>query len=170
MAVLVPAQIRRRIYARYPRGGSAGILGIEKINISELVPFHDDPSRLFYILKQVSTLQLDQSIRRPSLKQVWSAPRSIEAIQWAQKPAQHVNGIITFHSDDRVPVTPGLANPLALDGDATYLLAGGTGGRGANLARFLARKGAKNLAIISRSGSSTASAESVFQDLTAKGV
>lgn len=82
------------------------------------------------------------------------------------EPAQHGCGILTFDSEDHIPVAPELANLLVLDGDATNLLAGGTGGLGVNLARFLGRQGAKNLAIIFLSGSSAASAISVIQDLT----
>lgn len=145
----------------------------------------NDPARALEILKQVSRVQrnlnfrlpipgrlwqLRQSFRLPPSRRVWPASKSIEAIQWAQTPAHHGSAIITFDLDGHIPVTPELANPLILDGDATYLIAGGTGGLGANLAKFLARKGAKNLAIVSRSGSSAASATSVTQDLTSMGV
>lgn len=130
----------------------------------------EDAPRTVETLKQISKLQLNQSFRMPLPKHVWPASQSIEAVQWAHTPARHGCAILTFESNGRIPVTPELANPLILDGDATYLLAGGTGGLGANLARFLAEKGATHLAIVSRSGSSAASAISVIQDLTPMGV
>ncbi|KAJ5389914.1 polyketide synthase [Penicillium cataractarum] len=130
----------------------------------------DDPARALEILKQVSRVQHNLSFRLPPSRRVWPSSKSIEAIQCAQTPAREGSAIITFDLDGHIPVTPELANPLILNGDATYLLAGGTGGLGANLAKFLARKGAKNLAIVSRSGSSAASAISVTRDLTSMGV
>ncbi|KAK3304979.1 KR domain-containing protein [Chaetomium strumarium] len=78
--------------------------------------------------------------------------------------------ILCFEADDMVPVSADVANPLVLDAGATYLLVGGTGGLGTNLATFLARKGARHLAIVSRSGPSSRNAASLTQDLAAVGV
>lgn len=131
----------------------------------------DNPSRIIEGMKQASKLQLEQSFRLPSPRRLWSVSQSIEAMQWAQQTStQPGSAILSFDSNDHIHVTPELANPPILGADATYLLAGGTGDLGANLVRFLARNGAKNLAIVSRSGSSAASAIPVFQDSSAMDV
>lgn len=57
---------------------------------------------------------------------------------------------------------------LTLRADATYLIAGGTGGLGLAVARWLVEKGARHLVLLSRSGVSSAGQE-VAADLSAKG-
>lgn len=52
--------------------------------------------------------------------------------------------------------------------DATYLIAGGTGGLGLTVGRWLVEKGARHLVLLSRSGSSAAGQEAAA-DLAAKG-
>jgi NADPH:quinone reductase-like Zn-dependent oxidoreductase/NAD(P)-dependent dehydrogenase (short-subunit alcohol dehydrogenase family)/acyl carrier protein len=57
---------------------------------------------------------------------------------------------------------------LALKADATYLITGGHGGLGLAVARWLVKKGARHLALLSRSGASI-SGEEVAAELAAKG-
>lgn len=62
--VLSVALFRRAMYTAY--------------NTSQLL--HNDPSHMSEILKQVSKVQLDQSLRSPSPRNFWPASQSIEAI------------------------------------------------------------------------------------------
>ncbi|KAJ6145233.1 hypothetical protein N7470_009128 [Penicillium chermesinum] len=54
--------------------------------------------------------------------------------------------------------------------DATYVLAGGFGGIGRSIARWMAQRGARSLLILSRSGPRTPEACSLVQELTRTGV
>ena len=51
--------------------------------------------------------------------------------------------------------------------DASYLITGGTGGIGRSLAYWLAKNGAKNIVLISRSGLSSAPARAFIEDMKA---
>jgi acyl transferase domain-containing protein/NAD(P)-dependent dehydrogenase (short-subunit alcohol dehydrogenase family)/acyl carrier protein len=61
-------------------------------------------------------------------------------------------------------------SPLILDPDATYLVTGGFGGIGLAVLEWLAARGARSLAVISRSGASTPEARRLIQRLEIAGV
>lgn len=54
--------------------------------------------------------------------------------------------------------------------DATYIISGGLGGLGRSVARWMARKGAKNLLLLSRSGAKTEAAKKCVSDLQQMGI
>lgn len=58
----------------------------------------------------------------------------------------------------------------ALRADATYLIAGGFGGLGRAISRWLVNRGARNLILISRSGASKPEAKALITELESKGV
>ncbi|AEO64476.1 polyketide synthase [Thermothielavioides terrestris NRRL 8126] len=60
------------------------------------------------------------------------------------------------------------AKPL-LRSDATYILVGGTGGLGRSFARWMAAKGARNIVLVSRSGSVTGRVKELVDELGAIG-
>ncbi|KAJ5654746.1 polyketide synthase [Penicillium lividum] len=149
--------------APFRRGATYSVFGA-----GHMLRMH--PSKVAAMLSRVCQLQCDRGFIQPSSARIWQAPKAIDAAQWAQKNHHHGSAVLAFNPDHRIPVTLGMANPVFIDHNATYLLVGGTGGLGANLAAFLADKGARYLAVVSRSGSSAASAKSVSHRLTAAGV
>lgn len=58
---------------------------------------------------------------------------------------------------------------LKLDQGATYLIVGGLGGLGRSLAREFVACGAQNIAFLSRSGAAGAEAQSLVEELSARG-
>lgn len=56
------------------------------------------------------------------------------------------------------------------DRNATYVIAGGLGGLGRSIARWMANRNAKNLILLSRSSVRSEAAQSLLDDLKAKGV
>jgi zearalenone synthase (highly reducing iterative type I polyketide synthase) len=147
---------------RLPRGARYSIFDANKI-------VHDDPSKFRAILHSIAELQPQNRFQQPVPRTTWRASQAEEALSWARSHVQDT-AILCFEADDMVPVTADVANPLLLDADATYLLVGGTGGLGANLATFLAGKGARHLAFVSRSGPSSRNTASLTQDLAGMGV
>lgn len=64
----------------------------------------------------------------------------------------------------------GSKSNFSLDGNATYVVAGGLGGIGRNISRWLVHRGAKNLLLLSRSGTDgNEMAQALLADLHAKG-
>ena len=54
--------------------------------------------------------------------------------------------------------------------DASYLIAGGVGGLGRSMTRWLAQQGAKNIVLASRSGSISDTVSTMIQELKGLGV
>ncbi|KAK4106755.1 hypothetical protein N658DRAFT_461640 [Parathielavia hyrcaniae] len=147
---------------RLRRGARYSIFDADKL-------MRDDPSKLGDILRRVAELRPQESLHQPASRTTWPASRVREALDWARSHTQDTT-ILCFHADDAVPVTADVANPLVLNPEATYLLLGGTGGLGANLAAFLAARGARHLAVVSRSGPSARNADFFTRDLASTGV
>lgn len=57
-----------------------------------------------------------------------------------------------------------------LDPNATYIIAGGLGGLGRSAARWMVRRGARNLILLSRSGPKTQAALDLVSELQAQGI
>src|SRR3954462_13275239 len=53
---------------------------------------------------------------------------------------------------------------------ATYVIAGGFGGQGKSVARWMSTRGARNLLILSRQGMNTEGATSFVEEMQSKGV
>jgi NAD(P)-dependent dehydrogenase (short-subunit alcohol dehydrogenase family)/acyl carrier protein len=70
--------------------------------------------------------------------------------------------------DEPVPVRP-VPRAVTLDADGTYLVTGGLSGFGAATARWLAGRGARHLALVSRRGEATPEAPALLEDLARRG-
>ena len=71
--------------------------------------------------------------------------------------------------EDLVPIVPQQLTPYRLDQQASYVLAGGLGGIGRSLARWMVTKGARNLIFLSRSGKVTDAVKEMKTELESKG-
>ena len=60
--------------------------------------------------------------------------------------------------------------PFAFDRDATYVIAGGLGGLGRSVARWMAARGARYLILLSRSGLHSDSAKVLVEELEGHGL
>ena len=107
------------------------------------------------------------SLIRPIKVYKWSEME--EAFRTVQQ-AEHVGKMVfKVGPDDRVPVIPRQVS-VKLDGDATYVVAGGLGGIGRSIVIWLAELGAKHVAIISRSGILKSEARATMDELLNMGV
>jgi hypothetical protein len=71
--------------------------------------------------------------------------------------------------EDLVPIVPEQLSPYQVDADASYVLAGGLGGIGRSIAKWLVERGARNLVFLSRSGRITDSVERMKLELETAG-
>jgi len=78
--------------------------------------------------------------------------------------------IVVPHADDIVKTTPSKEIAQLFKEDATYILIGGTGGLGRGMTRWMAARGARNLVLLSRSGSVTGPVKELVDDMAAIGV
>lgn len=63
--------------------------------------------------------------------------------------------------------TPSIKRKNILRPDASYILIGGTGGLGRSMARWMVGQGARNIVLVSRSGSTTGKVKELIDELAA---
>ncbi|KIX09429.1 uncharacterized protein Z518_00509 [Rhinocladiella mackenziei CBS 650.93] len=109
-------------------------------------------------------------------KEIGSLPRAFQSASELKDAVESLEskqtrGIITlnFGEDAMVPTTPEKPAPLQLDPTATYILSGGLGGLGANIAETMFQGGARHLVFLSRSGATTPAQKALLAGFEARG-
>jgi zearalenone synthase (highly reducing iterative type I polyketide synthase) len=100
----------------------------------------------------------------------FSSDRIVDALKCQRHLSGRRNVLLSFDERDRIPISPSVENRFHLPSQATYVLAGGMGGVGRGLARFLVAHGARNLVFLSRSGASSSRSTDLVQEMMNKGV
>ncbi|KAL7621657.1 hypothetical protein AAE478_008984 [Parahypoxylon ruwenzoriense] len=96
--------------------------------------------------------------------------RAEEAFRLMQM-GKHVGKIVLeARDDDIVMATPPSVAPIEFRPDATYVIAGGSGGLGRCIAEWMARSGARNIVLLSRSGDRKSSVRDLVIRLGKQGV
>ncbi|KAK6211719.1 polyketide synthase [Colletotrichum tabaci] len=109
-------------------------------------------------------------LRRGSVKSPWpiTAYPMAElktALQTMQSGRHKGKLVLVPRATDIVKVVPAPTNGALFDADAAYLLAGGMGGLGRSIGKWMVRNGARNLVFCSRSGDSSPEAKQTIRDL-----
>jgi NADPH:quinone reductase-like Zn-dependent oxidoreductase len=122
------------------------------------------------VVKKVFKLLGDGVITTPYPLQVMDVTEAEEAFRALQSGRFSGKTVLMMNQSAIVPVLPKKKEPLELDPDATYLLAGGLGGIGRSLSNLLENHGAKHIAFVSRSGDANDEASITLEKLHEKGV
>ncbi|KAL9116075.1 MAG: hypothetical protein Q9227_000444 [Pyrenula ochraceoflavens] len=93
-----------------------------------------------------------------------------EAFRLMQSGKSSGRIVITSQPGDVVPIFDVSHRTWKFDKNATYVIAGGTGGLGRSAARWMVRRGAQNILLLSRSGSSSQETSQLLTDLHQLGV
>ncbi len=105
---------------------------------------------------------------RPLPHRVFPVTRVADALRYMAQ-AKHIGKLIVSVKDSEgLQIENGLPS-VAIDADASYLITGGLGGLGLAVADHLARRGARHLALVGRSGPS-ASAQVQVEKLRQRGI
>ncbi|KAI1029050.1 hypothetical protein LB504_012981 [Fusarium proliferatum] len=127
--------------------------------------------RLFSrVLQDVVDLLAKGSITPPQPLHVYSYSDIQEAFRIMQSGSHMGKLVLKAQDDDHVMVEPSRKPTYYFDPDASYLLSGGLGGLGRSAARWMASRGAKNLILLSRSGTTRPAAQELMKELAAAGV
>ncbi|SFQ00002.1 Acyl transferase domain-containing protein [Amycolatopsis arida] len=108
-----------------------------------------------------------EDVFRPLPHTVYPAARVAEAVEFLRHSRHIGKVVVSFEADVPVELRPA---PVRLDPSASYLVTGGLGGFGAATARWLAARGARNLALVSRRGPDAPEASGLVAELAAQGV
>ncbi|KAF5639068.1 polyketide synthase [Fusarium sp. NRRL 52700] len=127
--------------------------------------------RLFSrVLQDVVDLLAKGSITPPQPLHVYSYSEIQEAFRIMQSGSHMGKLVLKAIHDDVVMVEPSRKPTYYFDPAATYLLSGGLGGLGRSAARWMTSRGAKNLILLSRSGTTRPAAQELMKELEEAGV
>ena len=134
--------------------------------------FDTNKALLGELIRTVMTLADEKKILAPQPLQVFRASQIEQAFRFMQSGKHTGKLVIEFHADDMVPVALRSEPTYEFDQNATYLIAGGLGGIGRSIARWMVGKQARNLILLGRSDSSKYGKETTafLKDLRARGV
>lgn len=115
-------------------------------------------------LEKAFGLYTDRKISQIRNYAVMSFAQAQEGIRGVQS-GKYSKVVLTPTPTDVLSVAPRPMTAYQFESDATYVLAGGYGGLGRNLARWMVSRGAKNLVMLSRSSASSPEKREMTTDL-----
>ena len=155
-----------------------------RVNFSELLRGRQKYVRK--VLEQTNTIIQDGRLRPPVGIEVFGAEEVERALRFFQDGKETGNSVLQL-TPDSMPKVSNLKRPIdtcltgiqmtlatqplyRYDGDSTYVIAGGLGGLGRSIARWMADRGARHLLLLSRRGLSNPYAHELDDDLKNRGV
>ncbi|TFB04561.1 Compactin diketide synthase mokB [Trichoderma ghanense] len=129
-----------------------------------------NPKTTGRLLKKTMELLEQGRIGHAQPLRTFNASEAEKAFQELQGGGALDRVIIMPQAGDVVPKLIQEQRSWRFDENASYMIAGGSGGLGRGIARWMADRGAKNLILPSRSGASSKAARQTVEELTARGV
>lgn len=120
-------------------------------------------------LDEVFALMLEGKLKPAQPLQTYGVSEVEKAFRTMQGGKTWGKLVVEMRPDDVVEATLDTKPSFELSADGSYLIAGGLGGIGRRIARWLIEHGARNLILLSRSGSRNPYAEQLVSDLAALG-
>ncbi len=106
---------------------------------------------------------------QPLPRTVFPITQVVEAFRYMAQ-GKHVGKNVLSFNVESIPIGLCTQDAHRFRPDATYLISGGAGGMGLELAKWLARHGARHLALLSRSGPRDDAAQADIDQLRADGI
>ncbi|KAL8660772.1 MAG: hypothetical protein Q9202_006239 [Teloschistes flavicans] len=124
----------------------------------------EKPDLLESIMKAVEQLFKQQVFTVMSSLNVYGVSRIVEAFKYLQSGNNSGKTVISMDRDEKVMVVPRTSLTYHFDPNASYLIAGGLGGIGRSVARWMVDRGAKNLILLSRSMRDSEAVQNLIAD------
>ncbi|KAJ5142544.1 Acyl transferase/acyl hydrolase/lysophospholipase [Penicillium bovifimosum] len=164
------AQFGRFIQLRTTAFKSPGLccpqnMSISTFNILELLKEKSHLANQIWPI--VSRLFQERRLKGPISSDVYDISRVQEAVE-ALPTLQHV--VVLAQANDLVDANLPKATQPLFRADGSYMLVGGLGGIGREVALWMARNGAKSLILVNRSSLSRVESQMTVKELTEKGV
>jgi len=137
------------------------------INLSDFYDYHPDIS--MQLLEDTFDLVHKGVLYAPWPLTVCPVGEIEKAFRTMQRGQHRGKLALSFPDDAQAKVYRHARDSLKMDSNATYLIVGGLGGLGRSIAREFVASGAQHIAFISRSGDSSAEAQSVLEELSSRG-
>jgi len=143
------------------RNGSFFVLDMARMD-------RDDPEAVKEVFADMLAL-FERGKLKPLPTHTFPASKMQEAFK-TMAQARHIGKVVVDFDAAGLEVDLSTAMPLALAKDGAYLITGGLGGFGAEVARYLAAHGAGHLYLLGRSGADRPEAKALLADLARKGI
>ncbi|PYI31454.1 hypothetical protein BP00DRAFT_474969 [Aspergillus indologenus CBS 114.80] len=155
-------------HPRLVRDAASRCITLATVDLSQL--HRQKPAVVQNLLRQLSQLMLDGLVVPVTPLRVLGASDLSKALQLVQRG--QIFGKIVLDLGPGQSVSARMCNKptYQFDANATYVIAGGFGGLGRSICRWMASRGARNLLALSRSGARTEPARQLVQELRALGV
>ncbi|RYC60122.1 hypothetical protein CHU98_g6086 [Xylaria longipes] len=121
------------------------------------------------VVKAIDLLASGQ-VKPPTPLHFYPVSEAEKAFRYIQSGKNTGRTIISLNPEDIVPKFRKLKKEWKFNTKASYLIAGGFGGIGRAIIRWMASRGARNFIVPSRSGASTQAAMDVISELAAKSI
>tara|TARA_R110002049_G_scaffold4601_6_gene32873 strand:+ start:59422 stop:66123 length:6702 start_codon:yes stop_codon:yes gene_type:complete len=158
---------KRDIYANAPLGLEPfrNNLALFAIDLDQL--FKQEPESMGELLRSLVP-RFESGELRPLPITEYAADDTREAFRYMQQ-GKHIGKVVVNYDKRPSHVRPGTTNATQFRGDATYWLAGGLGGFGLEIAKWMVQHGAGNLVLSGRRESPSPTAVSVIEQLREQG-
>ncbi|TVY13419.1 Reducing polyketide synthase PKS2 [Lachnellula arida] len=127
------------------------------------------PQVMARVVSNVSGLLQNEQIKPAASITVFPISDVETAFKVLQSGTTQGKLVVAPQPGDEVKATPSAKLNMLLRSNATYILIGGTGGLGRSMARWMVEKGARNIVLVSRSGSATGKVKELIDDLATVG-
>ncbi|KAL2164963.1 hypothetical protein VTH06DRAFT_259 [Thermothelomyces fergusii] len=139
-------------------------------SVDVTVIFRQNPKLAGEIFAEVMALAKTGCLREATPLQVQPFSKIRDAMALMQAGKHMGKIVLEPRENDQVQVVPEIPKRLVFPGDASYLLAGGLGGLGRSISRWMVRHGARNLIYVSRKGVASSEAAKLIDELHSAGV
>ena len=126
------------------------------------------PATLVRILRDLIR-DIEQGELRPLPLKVFAVNDVVDAFRY-MRSGRHIGKVVVSMREAPSNVIPDLTRPIAFDPDGMYLVAGGCGGFGLELARWMVAQGARHLTLVGRRGAHTEDARQTVAELKNRGI
>ncbi|KAL1865340.1 Type I Iterative PKS [Diaporthe australafricana] len=125
----------------------------------------NDPPRFANIIESLMTLVEAGKIGPLEPTQEFAFGKMQESFRYMQSGAHSGKIVLVPGEDDEVPIVPSQKESYEFDPSVSFVIAGGLGGLGRSMARWMAKRGARNLILLSRSGNTSETSRELVSDL-----
>ncbi|RYP42325.1 hypothetical protein DL767_000247 [Monosporascus sp. MG133] len=127
------------------------------------------PRLMHNLLSSVSKLIKYGKVRPISPTTIFPISEVESALKTLHGAKTHGKLIVVPHASDIVKATPPKKPRQLLKENATYILIGGTGGLGRSMSRWMVKRGARQLVLVSRSASATGKVKELIDEAAGAG-
>jgi NADPH:quinone reductase-like Zn-dependent oxidoreductase/aryl carrier-like protein len=121
------------------------------------------PALLGGLLQDIVRAVRDEELT-PSPHRAWPITEAVDAFRFMQH-SKHIGKVVVSLQELTVAAIPSEDEPVTFAADGTYLITGGLGGFGREVARWMAGRGAGNLVLVGRRNADSAEAQQAVADV-----